>query len=465
MKKKNFILFLSFMLILTQVSIGRADDDGVKKKYPFFPSLLNVRDGRAIKSEDFTDPEDCGGCNEKIYEQWNGSMHSKAWVDPVFRALWKMGSRETDGLIDNLCAGCHSAIGTATGELTFNREKDEFEVSEIAAKGVQCDFCHTVYSSTFLDTPTHEPQNGSLIMDPGEVKRGPFKDAESPGHETAYSKLHTRAEFCGSCHNVFHPVSNFPIERTYDEWKHSVYAANDIVCQDCHMMPVEKAIETARTMKKQTNPGKATEEATERETIYTHEFVGGNFTITELLGSPKHADIARKRLQNAARLEIIAPDSLTPGALGEIKVKVTNVGAGHNLPTSLTEVRQMWLDVKIKGEDDKLIFRSGALDKDHNIAPDSVVFNAYAVDKDGNHTYKPWEIVRFEYNKTIPPKGSATEKFSFLVPKDVKGPIEVEVKLRYRSYPQTVANMLLGKDAPVLPIVDMNEEETKIKVR
>jgi len=34
--------------------------------------------------------------------------------------------------------------------------------------------------------------------------------------------------------------------------------------------------------------------------------------------------------------------------------------------------------------------------------------------------------------------------------------------LRYRSYPQSVANLLLGKDAPVLPIVDMTEKSVKI---
>jgi len=37
------------------------------------------------------------------------------------------------------------------------------------------------------------------------------------------------------------------------------------------------------------------------------------------------------------------------GQAGEVvtlEVKVRNVAAGHNLPTSLTEVRQMWLDVQ-----------------------------------------------------------------------------------------------------------------------
>ncbi len=115
----------------------------------------------------------------------------------------------------------------------------------------------------------------------------------------------------------------------------------------------------------------------------------------------------------------------------------------------------MWLSVEVTDAAGKNLYRSGWLDKEHNIELDAVIFNSSAVDKDGHHTVKPWEMVRFEYNRTIPPKGSALERFSFLVPKEAKGPLQVKVALRYRSYPQEVANLLLGAGAPVLPIVDM----------
>jgi|GEM_PF-1738256 len=39
-----------------------------------------------------------------------------------------------------------------------------------------------------------------------------------------------------------------------------------------------------------------------------------------------------------------------------------------------------------------------------------------------------------------------------------------EQKRRYRSCRQSVANLLLGKDAPVLPIVDMKEAQKTIAV-
>lgn len=464
-------MLITLIFILALATLSFADHDSHEKKEkkehssgkydgddrPFFPSLMEVKDGRKLKSSDFTDPEECGGCHTDIYDQWQGSMHSNAYVDPIFQALWRLGNKETEGFTEKLCSGCHTAIGVSTLEIGSGED-----ISEIAKKGVQCDVCHSISGTNYKDTANGEPHNATIILDPGDIKRGPHKDAESPFHETEYSELHTKSEFCANCHNVYHPISKFPIERTYDEWKYSIYAQNDIQCQDCHMVPVELMFETARTLKKQKNPGKAADDGPEREHIYTHEFVGGNFTVTDMLGAKKHAEIAKKRLKGAATVEVTS-DRLIKG-FGQINVKVTNIAAGHNLPTSLTEIRQMWLDVTITDKAGKKeLFSSGKLDKDGNIEKDSVIFNTSAVDKDGRHTIKPWEITRFEYDKTIPPKGYALEDFAFPVPDGVSG-ISVLVKLRYRSYPQAVANLLLGADTPVLPVLDMVVVEKEFKI-
>lgn len=432
------------------------------EKHPFFPSLINTESGQPVRPDQFEEPVVCSGCHSDIFKQWQGSMHANAFIDPVFQALWKIGAKETDGMADTLCGGCHAGVGVVSNDLVF--KDGEFQTSAIAKEGVHCDLCHTVIRSSFKETPTYEPQNASLVLAPGEVKRGPYKDSESPHHETAYSELHTKSEFCANCHQVYHPVSNFHIERTYDEWKYSIYAQKGIQCQDCHMMPVDKAIKAARTLEKPVNPGKPCVMGPDRENMFTHEFVGANFTVPALLNHKTHAGIAVERLKSAAELDIMTGNKIKAGSLAAVSVKVTNVGAGHNLPTSLTEVRQMWLDIRVTDAAGNLVFTSGNLDADGNIAADSVIFNSYAVDKDGRHTIKPWEINRFEYNKTIPPKGSATEKFNFLVPADLSGHLDIKAVLRYRSYPQAVANQLLGKNAPTLPIVDMTEAETRIQI-
>lgn len=231
------------------------------------------------------------------------------------------------------------------------------------------------------------------------------------------------------------------------------------------MMPVEKAIQVAQTLTRPQNPGQPCVIGPQRDNVFTHEFVGANFTVPALLGHKQHAEMAEKRLKSAAALDLKAPASAKAGQVVSVSVKVTNVGAGHNLPTSLTEVRQMWLDLKVTDAGGRELYRSGSLDSKGDLKEDARIFNAYAVDAKGQHTVKPWEIARFEYIKTIPAKGSMTEEFLFLLPQDAKGPLDVKAVLRYRSYPQSLANALLGKNAPTLPIVDMAEKAAKIAMQ
>lgn len=459
---RKLYLFFTVVLLLTAVNGFAIETKTVKETFPFFPSLLTTQTGQPVKSSDFESANVCNGCHPTIYNQWKGSMHSNAFNDPVFQALWNLGEKEVGEDIRNLCAGCHSAIGTVSKEI--KKEGNKFVASEVAMEGVTCDMCHTISESRIHESPTGLPQNASFMISPGDTKRGPYKDSKSPYHKTMYSELHTKSEFCGSCHNVFHPVSNFHIENTYTEWKFSIYAQKGIQCQDCHMVPVEVAVETAKTLKKPDKlPGQPCITGPKRDYMYTHEFVGGNAVITKLMGSDKHSEMAIKRLQNAAALEVKF-DDIKKGKMGELKVKVINETAGHNLPTSLTEVREMWLEVYIKDEKGNVVFSSGVIDKDGNVDEKAESFNASAVDEKGHHTVKPWEIARFEYVNTIPPKGHKTVKYNFIVPQKAKK-LTAEVKLNYRSYPQKVANALLGQSAPKIPVIVMKDKKIEVAIK
>lgn len=230
------------------------------------------------------------------------------------------------------------------------------------------------------------------------------------------------------------------------------------------MMPVEKAIEAARTLVKPLNPGQPSVTGPQREQMYTHEFVGANAVVADLLGAKQHAGIAVKRLQNAASIALELPEKAAAGAVVTFKVVVRNETAGHNLPTSLTDVRQVWVEV-VAQAGGKDVFRSGALDGNGTVDPEAAMFHARAVDKDGHHTFKPWEIVRFESNTSIPPKGAATPSYSFAVPPDAQGTLAVKATLRYRSFDQGLANLLLGAAAPQVPIIDMVSTNGEIPLR
>lgn len=420
------------------------------------------------KIDNWEDPEVCGGCHERQYKGWQGSMHSIAFKDPIFQAEWAIAEKETGGQLQTLCGGCHTPIGTLTNTVKFDPKLGKhggFTAPGVAEKGVSCDVCHSVSGSSAKTSPYGGPGNNSLIYSPGTTKFGPLKDAKSPYHETQYSELHTKADFCGNCHNIFHPVNKFPIEHTYDEWKQTPYAQNGIVCQDCHMVPVDTARRVADEMKRPKDlanhglggfAGAGAEQ--ERSLVHDHGFVGGNSVVAPLLGvegGEEHRAEAIKRLQSAAELDMFVRPLDASGTY-ELKVKVTNQRAGHHLPTSLTFVRQLWLDVTVTDANGKVILRSGQLDANNYLEAGSVVFRNNTVDAKGNDTLDPWKIAGITEFNTIPPKGFRYGAYAFRLPAYQPG-FKVTAKLNYMSYDQKFANKLLGKDAIRVPVVNMKE--------
>ena len=55
----------------------------------------------------------------------------------------------------------------------------------------------------------------------------------------------------------------------------------------------------------------------------------------------------------------------------------------------------------------------------------------------------------------VPGKGSALASYSFELPEDANGTVSVEAKLNYRSYDQGLADLLLGKGAVKVPVIEM----------
>jgi len=478
------ILFVSQTMLLhaespiqpkSEVQETAEGDSGFR----FKPSYLSVKGHRKLTVKDWTDPEICAQCHPRQYEGWKGSMHSNSFTDPIFQAEWALAEKALSGKMMNYCGSCHTPIGVATQTVTFDPNPSEgakhgkFTAPPLAAKGVSCDVCHTLSGSNVSKTAVSEHGNGSFIMDPGEVKRATLKDPEaiSPFHKTEYSEHHTSSAFCGNCHNIFHPTNNFPIERTYDEWKYSSYAQNNVQCMDCHMVPVATAMRVADEMKpahKLENSqigGFAGIGGPIRKVVHDHGFVGGNAVITSVLNgegvNSKHTRESVNRLQNVASLNVSIFPQGEP--LHRLVVRVNNDRAGHNLPTSLTNVRQIWLEVIVTDDKGHELMRSGTLTDKNELPAGTTVFNANAVDKDGKFTQFPWEVVRFTDTNTIPPKGHRDSNYAFNIRADSKT-IKVVAKLHYRSFSQYTADKLLGKNKVIVPAVEMVVLDTSFPV-
>ncbi len=407
----------------------------------------------------FVSPETCGGCHDAIYEQWKGSMHSLSHVDPIYR---EVALHDLKGLTDpdeikeaEHCVPCHTPVGFVSG-MPLKTSDHTKTIPEIAAKGIQCDYCHsaTRVREVFNAQIDIEPGNGE--SDPG-TKRGPRKDAEPDFHKAAYSEMHTRSEFCGSCHDVRHVVFGTKLETPYEEWKRGPYAAQGIQCQGCHMYQRPGVPATGST-ERPGNPGASASGAKERPHVFTHYFTGGNSLVPSMFKNKDQSKLAEERLKNAATVSIDA--ALADGAL---RVKVTNSGAGHSIPTGLSHVRQMWLEVTVTGAGGRMIYKSGALDREGKIPTGAVLYNLVLGDGRGvpvMNVAKAREIIR---DRRIDPMKSAVETYRLTGIEEKT--VTAEAKLWYRIAPQEVVDAVLGKGALAIPAVLMASDRKTVTVR
>jgi len=365
-----------------------------------------------IGVENFQPSQACG-CHGDLLEQWSRGMHAKALTDPLYRYKVAEADKATNGTLGDFCDGCHGPVATMGGQTA-----DLSKASVQAVEGVGCDFCHQV---TGAGTPLG---NVSQVVTPDGVKRAQFDDALSPAHTTQYSQFHETAEFCGACHNVDHPGNGMHLETTYTEWKEGPYAEQGIVCQDCHMTPGPGVTKP--------NAGTAAAGGPQRQHIYTMTFVGGNVGLGD-------AQLAEERLKAAATLEITVNDVVAPGASEDVTVKVTNSGAGHGLPTGLTEVRQMWLEVTAIAEDGTVT----ELGKHE--------YGTVLKDASGKSPVELWEAVGIEKDDRIPPQGSSTDTFSFTMPES--GTAKISAALYYRSCSEDMAEAA-GVEIPITTMAE-----------
>ncbi len=424
---------------------------------------------KRVRADQFIKPETCRNCHAEIYTMWKGSMHSRAFTDPIWRASTKFFVKEavTPGEILEMkaCVKCHTPLGFRSYTIN-NSDQDYNAVSGLPAEGIFCNWCHNINKVKHIRDAGYEVDPGGGEEFPS-IMLGPFTDSYSNVHPTEYSELHTRSEFCGLCHNVTHAANGLPIENTYTEWKNSPYntgnAETSVHCQDCHMRQ-QPGIPATGSTDRPDNPGRASEYGPVRDHIWTHYFVGGNAIVPKLTGSSVNADMAVERLQHAADLEIITTQSNRDSRVSRLDIKVINSGAGHYLPTGLTEVRQMWLDVKVTDDRGQVLLHSGFLDKDGAIDRDAVLYYTLLGDKHGNPVLNVAKAERVLFDYRIPPKGYVLETYSFYVPADAAYPLHVEASLNYRSTSPSLAKQLLGENAPEIPVIRMASADDEIRL-
>lgn len=391
----------------------------------------------------FEAPKVCSYCHQDIYDDWSHSMHAKAWDNPWYQPDYLLAHEETEGATDLLCGACHAPIAARTGLLP---PADGSQFDETSRRGISCDFCHTV-------TGVEEMFNMGHVSAPGVVKFGPRGDGRSLHHDVKFSDIHTKADFCGSCHMVIHPVTGVHIIDTWDDWQNNDYGKQGIRCQDCHMTPTPGISKS---------PGRASLMGKERDNIAFHGFIGGSSYVQDAIGQTRQAEMSREFLRAAATLNL--EPAINEEGILDLTVDVHNVGAGHKIPTGTSYIRFMWLQIEVVDQTGKLVFTSGQVDDNNHVDPGAVFFRLLFRDAEGKLTGKSWRAHGIGYDRRIPARGKDSE--TYRIPLPGKGDYQVTARLMYRSFSQQSLDEVFERTGVALPRVESVEmAQAKSQVR
>jgi hypothetical protein len=420
----------------------------IRRGAPWLTSLVAAFVSGAPRAEEprsaaaeFQGPEACAKCHPRHYLEWRGSAHAYAAIDPIVIACNKKAARETGGRIGTFCAGCHAPAGVRSGEIRGAGDLES--ASPVARAGVTCEVCHR------MEPPAHGKPiaNASFELAAGDVVHGTFADpAATPAHASLKSDFIARSDFCGSCHDVIH--NGALLEKSFAQWSASVHRERADNCQDCHMLRYS---------------GEAAVGGPFRETLRRHNFPAVSLPLIRFPNRGYQMEEIQAFIRTAARMSVLAPDTVQAGSDLHVTVRVKNSGAGHNLPTGLSNERQMWVEVTVTGEDGSILFRSGHLDGAGDLAdghggghaadPALVTFSDRFLDADGHEVPFVFQAVSVD-ERSLRPLEERSAAYRAPVPASLAGKrARVRVRLLFRSFPPRALRELglasLAKDLPI----------------
>ena len=147
-----------------------------------------------------------------------------------------------------------------------------------------------------------------------------------------------------------------------------------------------------------------------------------------------------------------------------IGVRVSNVGAGHKLPTGFPEGREMWLDFKVVDSSGNVLYRLGAV-TDGRTEPGTRTFKVVLGDRHGGVIgTNILDADRVLYDTRIEPRGYRDVEYLVRLPAQSSGRVQIVADLNYWSFSQALLDELMGKEAPRTRIVRMTSGTATIHI-
>jgi hypothetical protein len=453
LKTPFIIAALSAVIILVSL-LSFSDRSGSQKES--FKGIYSYKDFESVRK--------CRTCHPGIYEQWSQAMMSQAythaWDEIEYFDLAVPHAAAVPDIKDVVdgCNGCHTPLaymGSKTMPPARPSEKT------MANESVSCEVCHLIQAIN-----SDPPHNFSYLIFPGDTKFAARQPStESPAHKIVTKDIFKTTEFCGNCHNEQNPFGMW-VKSTQLEWKAGPYAAQGVLCHDCHMprAPFQNALM-----------------AQPYDNARLHLFHGGH-------------DPGKVRGTIELRIQ---PDirEAEPGETVVFTVALFNAKTGHKFPTGSVEDRILWLNVEATDSKGKVyhlnVDKKGFEGEEYTISGDYLAYQDMGIplgikdfkgvqrdgipsgnrifrmpyfDPEGRMTTMQWNTAKLGVDYRIGPRETKIEKFTFRLPFEASsGEMKITARLNYQLLVKSIGDYL--KVPPEeSDIIVVNEHTTRLTV-
>lgn len=375
----------------------------------------------------------CGNCHRREHEHWSRSRHASMAVNAWTRAAFERDARPhalADGRTQDDCTPCHSPSLASTLERFDLKGVTLLDAAGVHLRGNHCDLCHKIEAVPDPDRPGMNGSARLLRPDPndarvpGGIKRvfGPLPDVSFLYMGAAYNPLFSMSVLCAACHQ------DGSAQGTYREWQRSKYAAPAHLkhCQDCHMPAYTRGEPKSfpgpdgRPIMVASGDLTGEEAAANGVAIarYSTRFRPLNEAHKHSFVGTEDADFLRAGVtMHVEKVPIV--DGV------RLRVTLTNVGAGHAIPTG-HGLKRYVLSVHGRAGGQPLAFAGGLPESERAGAAASATTGALIGRQFSNDWSVPyWRGQPTQDTRLLPDE---PQVFTF----DLPGADSVEVKLTMR---------------------------------
>ncbi len=444
------------------------------------PGLSNarVREGHQLSPKDLADPDYCADCHPSVAARWESSAHRHSSLDnPFYLATLKLGQAHRSPDQMKFCGGCHDPQLLLTGRMDTHPTPQ----TPGADEGITCLACHAIEAidsrvgnASYRIAPVdHYPGFGTEDTEARELGARLIRTKPAQ-HKSSMAPEHLRsADACLPCHKAHIPEALNETrwlagQNDYDPWFDSGAggqsartffppALESERCQDCHMPRIESDDPAARD-----------------GMVADHAFLGANTALPTVLGDEAWAERSAAFLRDVLTVDIGAVEVgqtriLTPsgavavpaGSTATVDVVVRNVGSGHLFPGGIADMREVWLEATLVGDDGRPLQVSGWVDPDGNVDPDAHRWNTVLLTPDGElvtlHDVERASVVLT--SRRIMLGASDVVRLEFTGPGQ---PSTLTARVLHRKFPRSYVDFALGEDAPSMPVVVMAQASVSL---